>query len=200
VKNADDKLPSSLKQDLIEKASPLSPSKNRFTIRDSMYLDVGKPEFNGKIDSISNGSSNNSLYLKGADNLGSNNNSVSSFARQTTLSEQKKQGQSRSFKGHNLQTNNSSFLKAAIFNNMKNGDMGLDSPNTPKTSGAFGFGFGSQSNATEDSASSGEVDDIGDENCKIQQDFDKINEGNSPKYPSQMLHSKMRSSHSFTKK
>jgi len=197
VKNADDKLPSSLKNDLIDKASPLSPSRNRFTIKESMYLDVGKPDFTGKIESLSNGSSNNSLYIKG-DNFSSNNNSVSSFARQTTLSEQKSKGQSRSFKGHNINTHNHNFLKAAIFNNMKNGELGLDSPNTPKT--ANQFGFGASSNGTEESGSSGEIDDVGDENCQIQQDFDRINEGNSPKYPSQMLHSKMRSSRSVLKK
>jgi len=86
-------------------------SPHRFAEKDSLYLDVGKPEINGKIDTLTSGSNNNSLLLTRADSNGNSApNSASSFAKNL--------GHSRSFKAHNT-AGKPSFLKAAIIRNMQ---------------------------------------------------------------------------------
>lgn len=99
--------------------------KDRFAEKDSLYLDMGKPELNGKIGTLANGSHNDSLLLH---NRGDSNASVtlkdgthSSFAKGVQQPDQKTR--SKSFRGHAGGANNQSFLKAAIFRNMqKNSD------------------------------------------------------------------------------
>jgi len=90
-------------------------SPQRFGEKDSLYLDYGKPEINGKVDTITSGSHNNSLLLTRADSSNTNsqpNSAASSFAKNSQ--------RSGSFKVHNSGgNNNQSFLKAAIFRNMQ---------------------------------------------------------------------------------
>jgi len=86
----------------------------RFAEKDSLYLDVGRPELTGKIDTLTSGSNNNSLLLTKNDG-GSTPNSASAFAK-NSLSRSTKPGHSTAPK--------QSFLKAAIFRNMqKNNEM-----------------------------------------------------------------------------
>jgi len=95
---------------------------DRFANKDSFYLDMGKPELNGKIDTITTGSSNeNSVLLQKQNSnasVGSNGpDSPSSFSS-------KNKGvvkRSRSLKpGVSVAGGaNQSFLKAAIFRNMQ---------------------------------------------------------------------------------
>lgn len=107
--------------------SPLLPTKqDRFVKEDSLYLDIGRPEINGRTDTINNASLNNSILL--ASRVDSSNNIASpclpsSFAKKngnrasTSSNKNYKTGQA---------AGNSSFLKAAIFRNMqKNNSEGI---------------------------------------------------------------------------
>jgi serine/threonine protein kinase len=95
---------------------------DRYAQKDSLYLDMGKPELNGKVDTIGNASNNNSILFNKLNsnanigNAGSNPASASNFK----LSPDKK---TRSFKAANnhagAPAQNHSFLKAAIFRNMQ---------------------------------------------------------------------------------
>jgi len=92
---------------------------NRYAEKDSLYLDMGRPEMNGKIDTLTSGSMNNSLLMLTRDNSHGNNSaagSLSNFAKGKGGMEMK--GFNKSFK-NNL-ANNQSVLKAAIFRNMRN--------------------------------------------------------------------------------
>jgi len=122
-----------------DKMSPLLLPANangggRFAEKDSLYLDMGKPEMNGKVDTLTNHSANNSILLMNRtdsnNNVGSNPNIISNFAKGRSLFEQKGKGQSKSFKNHPNSGNSQSFLKAAIFRNMqKNSEIaGGESP------------------------------------------------------------------------
>jgi serine/threonine protein kinase len=110
-------------------------SPQRFGEKDSLYLDYGKPEINGKVDTITSGSHNNSLLLTRADSSANNsqpNSAASSFAKNAQ--------RSGSFKVHNSGTSgtaqNQSFLKAAIFRNMqKNNEEEKDDSYSPQKSG-----------------------------------------------------------------
>ena len=83
---------------------------------------MGRPELNGKIDTLTSGSTNNSVLLMNRfdsnANIGSSPGSVSSFAKSKMLSDQKNKANSKSFKVNNGPSNQS-FLKAAIFRNMQ---------------------------------------------------------------------------------
>jgi len=113
--------------------SPRSPGvlngKDRFTQKNSFYLDMGKPELNGRTDTLNNGSSNGNsvlLHKRGDSNAsvgsGTNPDSPSGFSKQQSLFKR-----SRSLKPFNPMPNSGqSVLKAAIFRNMQkngNGDM-----------------------------------------------------------------------------
>jgi len=108
---------------LLLPASANGNGNGRFTEKDSLYLDMGKPELNGKVDTLTNHSTNNSMLLMNRtdsnNNVGSNPNIISNFAKRGSLNEQKGKGQSKSFKYHNSIGNSQSFLKAAIFRNMQ---------------------------------------------------------------------------------
>jgi len=92
---------------------------DRFTNKNSFYLDLGKPELNGKIDTLTPGSSNNnSVLLRQGSNNSVGSDSPSSFSKQQSLFKR-----SRSLKSHNpmasTSTGGQSFLKAAIHRNMQ---------------------------------------------------------------------------------
>mmetsp|Transcript_34880 Transcript_34880/g.31394 ORF Transcript_34880/g.31394 Transcript_34880/m.31394 type:complete len:160 (-) Transcript_34880:164-643(-) len=74
---------------------------------------MGKPEMQGRVDTM-NGSQNNSLLLTSKGGADSREGSLSSFAHKNALMDQKKRGQSSSFKnsgGNSLYRN--SILKSA---------------------------------------------------------------------------------------
>lgn len=107
-----------LRLDAFEQASPLLPSKrDRFVKEDSLYLDLGRPEMNGRIDTITSGSTNNSLLL--ANRIDSSSN----IGTTTTPSAFGKKNATRlnnkGYKSHGQGTSNQSFLKAAIFRTMQ---------------------------------------------------------------------------------
>jgi serine/threonine protein kinase len=92
---------------------------HRYAEKDSLYLDMGRPEMNGKIDTLTSGSMNNSLLMLTRDNSHGNNSaagSLSNFAKGKGGMEIK--GHTKSFK--NGLVNHQSVLKAAIFRNMRN--------------------------------------------------------------------------------
>jgi len=105
-----------------DKLSPIN--RDRFTEKDSLYLDVGRPEINGRIDTLNNGSTQNSLMFGNRvaelnSQNGSSNNSLSPFGK-VGLNDYKRV--SKSFKGHTTIGGNQTFLKAAIHRNMQRGD------------------------------------------------------------------------------
>jgi len=176
-------------------------SHNRFAEKDSLYLDLGKPEMNGKLDTITNGSANNSLLMKGSSNANSNVNSVSAFAKQSTMEDSKSPNKA-SRGGHHGTANNQSFLKAAIFNNMqRKNEANIDSPvergapvklqierrhtdhartNTGKKSEDY-------NNANSARSASSEIDDFGSEECQVQVNLEKIMNGTPEKHPSKLF-------------
>jgi len=183
----------------LDKSILALPARNRYTEKDSLYLDVGKPEMNGKLDSISNGSVNGSLFMKGGDTpTSNNNNSVSSFAKKAEgASPERLKGQSRSFKAHTPTVNQQSFLKAAIFNNIaKNTDMGGNDGSRHDTSPTKIHSLNRHQRHNSDlvlrtgtpysasSSGSDELDDVGDENCQIDRDFESIKVKTPKKHPS----------------
>jgi len=110
--------------------SPKSPGggftspKDRFAEKDSLYLDMGRPEMNGKVDTINTASQNNSLLFKKGSNASVGSDSFSTFANQAGGIEKKK-----SFKMHSGMGSNGgqSFLKAALLRNMQKNNS--DAPN-----------------------------------------------------------------------
>jgi len=184
--------------------------RDRFAEKDSLYLDMGKPELNGKVMTLANGSHNDSLLLH---NRVDSNASVtlkdgtSSSFKGVQQPDQK--SRSKSFRGHAGGVgNNQSFLKAAIFRNMaKNSDYPgeehkedpldmkrkrresdrpsiynrLNSNNSPDTS---------PTNKPNGSAS--EVDssnDICSENPQVQMNVERIKAGTPDMRPSKNAHS-----------
>jgi len=106
----------------INSASPGLKPKERFAEKGSLYLDMGRPEVNGRIDTLTSGSTNNSMLLNKRENDMSFNGLPSSFASKGSqqLSDLKVKGQNKSFKGPNgSMGGNQSILKAAIFRNMQ---------------------------------------------------------------------------------
>jgi len=152
--------------------SPKSPGfylKERFAEKDSLYLDMGRPELNGKIDTINTASQNNSVLLKKGSNAsvgsGTNPDSFSAFANQHANNEKRGKG----FKLHSGSHGGQSVLKAALLRNMQknNNDLageeskedGVSSPNNQSLSDRFSHRLlafndrqssGSQDNDSED--------------------------------------------------
>jgi serine/threonine protein kinase len=100
-------------------STPLSTAGCRFIEKDSLYLDVGKTELNGKVDSITGGSANNSITIKGnyPGSPASPHPQPSIFGKAAILLEQRAKGEVVSSRG-SVSPSNQSFLKAAIFRNM----------------------------------------------------------------------------------
>ena len=106
--------------------SPVNTNKDRFIDKDSLYLDVGRPELNGRVDTINNGSTHNSILHQnrgsefGSSNGASSNSAMSPFSK-SPLGEQRRHT-GRSFKVNGSIGSNQSFLKAAIYRNMQRND------------------------------------------------------------------------------
>jgi len=107
-----------LRLDTFEQASPLLPSKrDRFVKEDSLYLDLGRPELNGRVDTITSGSTNNSLLLANRVDSSSNigtTTTPSAFAKKNAT-----RTNTKGYKSHGQGASNQSFLKAAIFRTMQ---------------------------------------------------------------------------------
>mmetsp|Transcript_94909 Transcript_94909/g.131898 ORF Transcript_94909/g.131898 Transcript_94909/m.131898 type:complete len:143 (+) Transcript_94909:639-1067(+) len=117
---------------------------DRYEQKDSLYLDLGKPEMQGKVDTLTSGSHNNSLLLnhglKGSNQGGEQpkEGSLSGFAsnKKNLLMESKKKGQSSSFKNP---SGSSSLHKHAIFKKMQEGGEEVkDDDYSPDKKSGFG--------------------------------------------------------------
>jgi len=182
-------------------------SHNRFAEKDSLYLDLGKPEMNGRLDTITNGSANNSFCLHGGSNTNSNANSVSAFAKQSTLPDQDTKGQAKSYRGHNAPANNQSFLKAAIFNNMqKKNEVNVDSPmernggpvrltierrHTDHVRSSINKEKDDNVGGNSPHSASSEIDDYSSEECRVQINLQKIMSETPEKHPSKLFQDSM---------
>jgi len=165
---------------------------DRFAEKDSLYLDMGKPELNGKIDTLTSGSQNNSLLLQRdpSSNANVGNGSLSAFAKGGSLADQKKAGQGKSFKA-----GNSTFLKAAIFNNMgknKDSEESKEDPGPPRqelipreNNRRYSENLGKQTRNESSSPDREDSEDISNENPGVQSNVDKTKSG--PSTPGKML-------------
>ena len=123
-----------LRIDSFDQASPLLPpgKRERFVKEDSLYLDLGKPEITGRIDTITSGSMSGSLLLANRADSSSNigtTTTPSAFAKKSTA-----RGNNKTYKSHTQGASNQSFLKAAIFRTMqKNNSEGFRDEDTFKS-------------------------------------------------------------------
>jgi len=170
-----------MRMDSFDNSPMLPPSKkDRFVREDSLYLDIGKPEINGRIDTITSGSMNNSLLL--ATRTDSTNELPSPClpSKFSNVGAGLVRTNSKTYKASN---NRPSFLKAAIFNSMqRNNSEGLRDDETPKLAS-----MGEQTSPTKsfegrdiNSRSSPEKEneiqqDQSDENEEVQYNIDKVN-------------------------
>lgn len=96
-----------------EKLTPLVSDRNRFIKKDSLYLDIRRPDISGKAELGESLNIQNSGLLRGSDlgnsMSGSNSDSLSPL-RMSHYTDLKRPG-SRSFKGHIIIGNNQRFLK-----------------------------------------------------------------------------------------
>jgi serine/threonine protein kinase len=114
-------------ESLRDEPSPKLLPENRFSKKDSLYLDVGRPDMNGKLDTITTMYVNNSLSVKGS--------CASPTSTSNSTFEQRTKTQSKTVKP-SRPANNQSFLKAAIFRNMqKNSELDNDEGKEPEVNG-----------------------------------------------------------------
>jgi len=147
---------------------------------------------NGNINTLSNGSMNNSLLMRPDDMNSSNPGTVSNFAKKDPkdqFSNLKTKGQSRSFK---VQNTNQTFLKAAIFNNMhKNNEGGDEEIKKSEFSNMRQYRkYSDDPSKTSNeiravSPDSSELNDSDNENCQIEQDYQRFKEFNPKNHPHQ---------------
>jgi len=157
--------------------SPMLPNskKDRFVREDSLYLDVGKPEINGRVDTITSGSMNNSLLL--ANRTDSTNELPSPClpSKFSNLGTGLVRTNSKTYKSSN---NRPSFLKAAIFNSMqRNNSEGLrDEDTTPKLAPIGENSLSPTKNFKVESSPEKENEIQQDnENEEVQYNIDKVN-------------------------
>jgi len=107
-----------INQDLNFSKAVATPNKDKYEQKDSLYLDVGQPLMNGKIDTLNSGvnSANNSLLLgQGPTHNAGSNNSLSKFAG----------GQAGKNAAGGRGGGGNALLKAAIF---KNAEKNMNNP------------------------------------------------------------------------
>lgn len=170
--------------------------KEKYEQKDSLYIDVGTPLFNGRTDTLNSGvnSHNNSLLLgqtpSNNTNNGSNPGSLSKFAA-GAASGKKEGGKTRGGGANDL-------FKAAIYKTMEKNSVnspGLDSEDlSPKKfdSGSFreksssvlnsNFGFNGRKDKSPDN-----IEDVSSENPQVQRNVEKINIGTPDKHPSKLV-------------
>jgi len=107
----------------INKSATQNPTPHRFAEKDSLYLDLGRPEINGRIDTLTNGSANSSMLL--ASRVQSNAD-TSPLSGSTFSKGLRHHG---SFKGH-LPTGQSDVLKSSLYRNMHYGNESGETPDS----------------------------------------------------------------------
>ena len=145
-----------------------SSNKEKYEQKDSLYIDVGQPLFNGRTVTLnaSVNSNNNSMLLG---NKGSNPNSLSKFA-----------------KGGKPQ--DVDLRKVAIMKNMQTADSDGESPKSDyrdrsnSVGGRSGFNMGNNKERSPDN-----IEDVSHENSQVQRNVDKIILGTPDKHPSKLL-------------
>jgi len=187
-------LPSSFRSELSERND-----QHRYTEKDSLYLDVGKPELNGKLNTLTNGSQNNSILVKNTatnSNNNSNNNSLSTFAKQVNQESETKRG--HAYRASYNAGNKPSFLKAAIFNNMQKN--GADSPTAIRKEKTNNLRIerrhtdndiikisklqGSEDTASGPGSDASDQEDLEGESCRLKLQLDKIKSDTADKHSS----------------
>ena len=180
----------------LQSKETLPNNTQRFAEKDSLYLDLGKPEINGKVDTLTNGSANNSLLLFRADSFNGNSpKSTSPFSKGTP--------QTSSFRvyanggGSPTVGGNQTVLKAAIHRNIQNNNEEEYKPNgfiklqevkherrnsDNVTTNSFKPTF-----VHEDHAHSDEMDDVSQENPQIYKNLEKLKSEFQPKHPSKLV-------------
>ena len=191
--------------------------RSRFAEKSSLYLDVGKPEMNGGIGTITNSSENNSAAAIKDKSVGSHSTSLSAFANTANggkpvhaLLQQREKGQSKSAKGgRNFE--NQLVLKAAIFANMQKGNDEESKRKelaklTSLRRNSEGMSLASIRKAINqaESSSSGEFDsselkDLGDENIDVMVHLEKVRYVSPKKNPGRLAKLKRQISKSVNK-
>ena len=158
----------------------------RFMEKDSLYLDMGKPEITGRVDTITNGSMNNSLLIFRADSFnGASPKSSSPLSRFLT--------QSSSFKIHASGGNgNQTFRKReegkednlirSKLQEVKQDRRHSEYLTTKMTEGPKNLTLG-------DYSTDEEMQEVSQENPQMQKNIEKLKYGTQPKHPSKFTHS-----------
>lgn len=167
-------------------------TKEKYEQKDSLYIDVGTPLFNGRTDTLNSGvnSHNNSLLLgqTPTNNPGSNPGSLSKFAA-GGVSGKKEGGKGRGGGANDL-------FKAAILKTMEKNSVnspGLDSEDlSPKKYDSAreksnsSLSFSASQNGRKDKSPDNN-EDISSENPQVQRNVEKINVGTPDKHPSKLV-------------
>ena len=179
------------------------PEHNRFVERGSLYLDLGKPEFNGEVETYFEMSLNNSIIFESS--AGSSNNTSISIENSISPTGKRSDRKSRSRSRSQSASQGKGFLITAILNTIKKNTEG---EKDPKEEEAFTFPekhlrlhigdpgqlnlFGRRmSNSNSQQMSSNEElddmdDDIGEENCQMQTKLDQLKADTRLKHPSKV--------------
>jgi len=113
-----------------DKSSPLMQPRDRFTEKDSLYLDVGKPDITGRIDTLNNNSMQNSiLFASRVSDINSANSSASNSPYKKSAYGDLKV-EHKSFKAATANITNQQLLKSGLYKNMGNDEeyKGEESP------------------------------------------------------------------------
>lgn len=192
----------SLAQDFSYQSKGTLPTNTqRFAEKDSLYLDLGKPEINGRVDTLTNGSNNNSLMLFRADSFnGASPKSTSPFAKGTPQTSSFRVYANNANGGNSPTVGNQTFLKAAIHRNIQNNNdeeeykqsnfIKLHEVKHERRSSDFvttNHGSFKSALAHEDRAYSDEMDDVSQENPQIYKNLEKLKLEIQPKHPSKLV-------------
>lgn len=106
------------------KTNPVNPTPNRFAEKDSLYLDLGRPEINGRVDTINSASTNSSMLLASR---------VTSHADTSPLSGSNFSKGLRhhgSFKGYLPGGQSTEVLKSSLYRNMQHTSESGENPDS----------------------------------------------------------------------
>jgi len=102
----------------------VNPTPNRFAEKDSLYLDLGRPEINGRVDTINSASTNSSMLLASR---------VTSHADTSPLSGSNFSKGLRhhgSFKGYLPGSQGTEVLKSSLYRNMQHNNESGETPDS----------------------------------------------------------------------
>lgn len=186
-----------LSQEFMFQSSKIASPRNlqpRFAEKDSLYLDLGKPEMNGKIDTLTSGSANNSLLLQKADCASPK--IASPFSKNAMM-------RGSSFKNQ-VSGGNKDVLKAAIFRNMQNNNedeefknenlfpiKSIEAKHDRRRSDVVrALKYDSDVDSERKSGlHEEEPEDISQENPQLQKNMEKLGRGTHIKHPSKLIES-----------